>query len=124
MHNEILDSLELIEESAHLVQARFSKIKAPDDFVRSEDGVTLLDAITMRLQVIGESVKRIQKGNPSFLFDYPEIEWEKISRFRDLVSHHYDHVDHEIVYDICNTHVPCLLKAVERIRASLSVNIS
>ncbi len=31
----------------------------------SSDGVTLLDSISMRLQVIGESVKLIQKKNPA-----------------------------------------------------------
>lgn len=101
---EIIDSLDLIIESAHLVQERFLKIREAEDFVSTSDGVTLLDAIAMRLQVIGESVKQIQKIDSSFLLGYPEIEWENISRFRDLVSHHYDHVDHEIVYDLYNTH--------------------
>jgi uncharacterized protein with HEPN domain len=78
------------------------------------------DAITMRLQVIGESVKKIQKDDPSFLSSYPEISWEKISRFRYLVSHHYNHVDHEIVYDICRSHIPDLIKVIDRMRASLS----
>ncbi|MCF8143021.1 MAG: DUF86 domain-containing protein [Deltaproteobacteria bacterium] len=58
----------------------------------------MLDAISMRLQVIGESVKRIQKKGSSLLSRFAEIEWDKIARFRDLVSHHYDHVDHKIVY--------------------------
>lgn len=84
---DIIDSPDLITESAHLVQRRFLRIRVPDDFVRSPEGITLLDAITMRLQVIGESVKKIQKSGPSFLLSYSEIEWEKISRFRDLVSH-------------------------------------
>ena len=117
---EIIDSLDLIIESARLVQERFLKIREAEDFVSTSDGVTLLDAIAMRLQVIGESVKQIQKIDSSFLLGYPEIEWEKISRFRDLVSHHYDHVDHEIVYDICITHIPLLIKAVQILRAGIS----
>ncbi|MDD5206758.1 MAG: DUF86 domain-containing protein [Desulfobacterales bacterium] len=121
---EIIDSLELIVESIGLVQERFLNIGEPDDFVRTPEGVTLLDAIVMRLQVIGESVKQIQKTEPSFFLAYPEIEWEKISRFRDLVSHHYDHVDHEIVYDICKTHIPLLIKAVQRMRAEAFEDLS
>ena len=121
---EIIDSLELIVESIQLVQERFLNISEPDDFVRTSEGVTLLDAIAMRLQVIGESVKQIQKIDPSFFLAYPEIEWEKISRFRDLVSHHYDHVDHEIVYDICKTHVPLLIEALERMRTTTSEDLS
>ena len=36
----------------------------------------------------------------SFFADYPEIEWQLIMRLRDIISHHYDIVDHEIIYDI------------------------
>ena len=50
MHKEeIVDSLDLIVESARMVQKRFAAVVAPDDFVRTPEGVTLLDAITMRL---------------------------------------------------------------------------
>ena len=101
---EIVDILDLLLESIILVQERFSKITESEDFVSTWEGVTFLDAISMRLQVIGESVKRIQKKDLSLLNGYVEIEWDMIGRFRDLVSHHYEHVDHEIVYDICQNH--------------------
>jgi len=117
---EMLDSLDLIDESIDLVRERFSRIQTADDFVNTSEGVTLLDAISMRLQVIGESVKQIQKNDVSFLQGYPEIEWNKIARFRDLVSHHYQHVDHEIVYDICNSHIPKLREIVQKMRIALS----
>ena len=119
-NDEIIDNLDLVVESIHLVQERFSRIRVPDDFVLTPEGVTLLDAISMRLQVIGESVKQIQKTNPSFLQRYAEIDWDKIARFRDLVSHHYENVDHEIVYDICKTHIPQLSEVTQKIRTALS----
>ena len=118
--DEILDILDLMLESISLVQFRFAKIGESEDFVSTSDGVTLLDAISMRLQVIGESVKRIQKKDLSLLTRYAEIEWDKIARFRDLVSHHYDHVDHEIVYDICQNHIPRLKDIIEKMIKRLS----
>ena len=118
--DEIIDSLDLMAESIHLVQERFSRIRVPDDFALTPEGVTLLDAISMRLQVIGESVKQIQKTNPSFLQRYAKIEWDKIARFRDLVSHHYEHVDHEVVYDICSVHIPKLGEVIQRMHIGLS----
>jgi uncharacterized protein with HEPN domain len=118
--NEVLDILDLILESIKLVQKRFSKIRVPDDLVVTAEGVTLLDAVSMRLQVIGESVKRIEKNDPSLLQRYAEIEWDKIARFRDLVSHHYEHVDHEIVYDICETHIPKLREVIQKMRSEIS----
>jgi len=118
--DEIIDILDLIIESIHLVQERFSRIRVPDDFVLAREGVTLLDAISMRLQVIGESVKRIEKTDLSLLQRYADIEWDKIARFRDLVSHHYEHVDHEIVYDICETHIPKLREVIQKMRTAIS----
>jgi uncharacterized protein with HEPN domain len=56
----MLESIELIEE-------RFSRIRAPENFVNSPGGVTILDSVSMRLQVVGESVRKIQKMDESFL---------------------------------------------------------
>ena len=118
--DEILDHLDLMLESIELIEKRFSKIPLPEDFVLSLDGVTLLDAVSMRLQVIGESVRKIEKLDPSFLNNYSGIEWAQIARFRDLVSHHYTHVDHEIVFDICRVHIPRLKDTLQKMRSDLS----
>ena len=120
MHeDEIVDCVDLMLESIKLIESRYLKIRLPDEFVQSADGITLLDAISMRLQVIGESVRKIQKINPSFFDRYSDVEWDKIARFRDLVSHHYDQVDHEIVYDICKVHIPKLKSTLQKIRSEL-----
>ena len=118
--DETVDILDLMLASIKLIQERFSGIGIPDDFISTPEGVTLLDAISMRLQVIGESVKQIQKRNPVFLSTYPEIEWDKIARFRDLVSHHYAYVDHELVFDICKRHIPKLGEVVQKLRKTPS----
>jgi uncharacterized protein with HEPN domain len=116
---EILDHLDLMLESISLIEERFSRIRLPEDFVLSSDGVTLLDAVSMRLQVIGESVRKIQKLDSSFVDRYPAIQWDKLARFRDLVSHHYATIDHEIVYDICRVHIPVLKGTLQKMRSDL-----
>ena len=121
-NDEVADILDLMLESIELVEDRFAEIGPANEFVQSAAGVTLLDAIAMRLQVIGESVRKIQKIDASFLQGYPHVEWTKIGRFRDLVSHHYDRIDHEIVYDICKVHIPTLKQTLQKIRSELSVD--
>jgi len=116
LDEEIADCLDLMLECIELIENRFLDIRSAGEFVQSADGVTLLDAISMRLQVVGESVRRIQKTDPSFLSAYSHIEWDKIARFRDLVSHHYEQIDHEIVYDICKVHIPKLKHGLQKIR--------
>ena len=74
MHEDaIRDNLEFMFESVELIEKRFSGIRVPEDFVLSSNGATLLDAVSMRLQVIGESVRKIQKLDPAYLNRYSDI---------------------------------------------------
>jgi uncharacterized protein with HEPN domain len=115
MHEgQLIDYLELMLESTEMIEERFSRISSAEDFVISPEGVTILDAVSMRLQVVGESIRKIQKLDAAFLRRYSRIEWNKIARFRDLVSHHYDNIDHEIVYDICRVHIPVLKDTLKK----------
>lgn len=116
MRNPIVsDNLKIIVESIDLIEERFSKINLADKFVTSPEGVLLLDAISMRLQVIGETVKKIDKIEPSLFEMCPDVEWRKIMRLRDIISHHYEMVDHEIIFDICETHLPRFKSAIQNI---------
>ena len=95
-----------------MIESRFSKINSSDDLVSSAGGVLILDAIAMRLQVVGELLKKISKIDKSLLENYPEIEWDKVMRLRDIVSHHYEKVDHEIIFDVCKNHIPRLKSTI------------
>jgi len=110
----ILENLQLISDSLDLIYKRFLSIKKPEDFVLDDNGVLILDAIAMRLQVVGELLKKIDKENGSFLKGYDEINWDNIMRLRDIVSHHYEKVDHEIIFDICKNHLPQLRKTIQK----------
>lgn len=111
----ITDNLYDIISSIELIEKRFKGITGADDFVLSENGMIILDSICMRLQIVGELVKKIQKIDSDVFEKYPEIEWQNIMKLRDILSHHYEHMDHEIIYDICMNHLPNLKNAVQLI---------
>jgi uncharacterized protein with HEPN domain len=116
MPEEIIsDNLKSILECIVLIENRFAKITNADDFVKNSDGVFTLDAIAMRLQIIGELLKKIDKSDPSILRKYPHLQWDNIMRLRDIISHHYDVLDHEIIFDICKNHIPQLTTTVKKI---------
>lgn len=119
MSEEIKERFEFILESISLIEARFNKIKFPDDLINSEDGITILDSIAMRLQTIGDNVKSIFKLDPSFLNKYPKTDWVKIMRMRDIISHHYEGLDHEIVFSICKDKLKDLKSSVTDIQQTL-----
>ena len=99
--------------STILCNKRFSNIENPSDFIDTENGLILLDSIVTRLQAIGELVKNTLKINSNLQVNYPEIDWNNIIRFRDFISHHYEMLDYEIVFEICNNFLPKLENAIQ-----------
>ncbi|MCK5100190.1 MAG: DUF86 domain-containing protein [Desulfobacteraceae bacterium] len=118
MPNIIKDNFLSILQSIELVKRRFKKIHTPDDFVLSEEGVIILDSISMRLQTIGELLKKNDKLDSKLFQQHPNIEWQQIMRLRDIISHHYESVDNEIIFDICSNHIRNLEKAITEIITS------
>ena len=58
-------------------------------------------------------LKSLASLNPELLQKYPEIEWDKIMRMRDIISHHYDALDHEIIFSACKESIPELQSVIE-----------
>lgn len=113
MSDTARDSLENIRASILLIQCRFVDIQTADQLLSDADGLLTLDSIAMRLQIIGENVKSLASLNPELLQKYPEIEWDKIMRMRDIISHHYDALDHEIIFSACKESIPELQGVIE-----------
>lgn len=101
-----LDLFLSVNQSIDLITGRYNKIKLPADFTSTANGLETLDAIAMRLQFIGESLKKVEKFDNNFFASYPETDWSKIINLRDFIAHHYDMLNHEIIFDICKEHIP------------------
>ena len=94
--------LEYILFSIVLIEKRFTSISSSDDFLSHEAGLEKLDAISMRLQTIGEAIKNILKTDGSVLLECASLEyWSNIIKLREIISHHYIDIDAEIVFEIC-----------------------
>ena len=112
----VLGVLRQIANSINVILKRFSSIESPDDFVRDEKGLEKLDSICMQLIAIGEALKKIDKVTEgTLLIKYPQVEWDKAKKMRDIIAHHYFDIDEEVVFTVCQKHLPVMLKAVEKI---------
>ncbi len=114
MSEESKYTFELIKEHILVCEQRFTGINKASDFVATPHGQLMLDAICMRLQVISELVKRHLKHNPDLSKNYPEIDWVRIIRFRDFISHHYEELDFEVIFGICKADLSKLKVVAEK----------
>ena len=70
----LLDKLLQIDSAIEKINRRFALIKTADDFLDSDQGMDMLDAIAMMLIAIGENFKKIDKDTDGKLLAlYPHI---------------------------------------------------
>ncbi len=111
----LISKFELVLEHTKQINENTLSILRPQDYVNSKQGVVLFDSTLMRLQAIGENLKKIQTVHPEILKSKSEIDWDNIIRLRDIISHHYEKLQEEVVFDICTVFIPELEKAVNTI---------
>ena len=117
----IFEILKQIREAARRIQRRFYGIRQPDDFLATDEGLDRLDGIAMMLITIGESLKKIDKiTRKALLKRYPDFDWKGAKGVRDIISHHYFDINAEVVFNICQQHIPELLTVVEKILQDLN----
>jgi uncharacterized protein with HEPN domain len=66
----------------------------------------LSDAIQRRIEIIGEAARGV---SAEFQQAHPEIQWRPIMATRHILAHDYDAVNLDIVWRICEEHLPPLI---------------
>jgi len=73
-------------------------------------------ALERFIEIIGEGVKRL----PNELRDrHPAVPWKEIAGTRDHLSHGYDDVDYQVLWDAAQKDLPVLLATIEKILTEL-----
>jgi len=83
-----------------------------NSFEEFSKDIKTVDAILVNLIVIGESVS---KFSTEFKDIYNEIDWKKITGFRNIAVHDYFGVDVEEVWQIVTNHIPILKDYLNKI---------
>ena len=63
------------------------------------------DAVIRNFEIIGEATKRLSQDLRQF---YPQVQWQQITGFRDVLIHDYLRVDLEEVWGIIERDLPLL----------------
>lgn len=83
-----------------------------DDFLASE---TVQDATLRNLQTMSEATQRLSDKIKS---TRPDIEWDRIGAFRNILVHNYLGIDLELIWTITERDMPALKEAVNEILLS------
>ena len=75
---------------------------------------TLQDAVLRNLQTMSEATQRL---SDALKVTYPEIEWQRIAAFRNVLVHNYFGIDLDIVWGVIHRDVPELKRVVSAILA-------
>ena len=79
-----------------------------------EQGVA--EMVLWNLTVLGEAAKRVPEDVRA---TFPDVEWAAMAKTRDVVVHHYEGVDWEVIRGILADYVPALLPRLVEIRGVL-----
>lgn len=63
-------------------------------------------AILYQIAIMGEATKRLSRR---FREQHPAIPWDDMAGMRDVVSHQYDRIDLDIVWQVTQRNIPELL---------------
>ncbi len=92
---------------------------APETFTK--DAKTQ-DAVTRRLEIIGEAVKSLDKLAPDLLAAHPDVPWKNIKGMREKLAHDYDTVSVTILWNTATRELPLLRDAVRALEREATLS--
>lgn len=66
-------------------------------------------AMERSMEIIGEAANEVREATRA---SHPDIEWQRITRFRVLLAHHYHRVDPGQIWTIAVADIPALARAL------------
>jgi uncharacterized protein with HEPN domain len=126
MYNKtlILSIIENINTTLENILEWTKNIQSVDDFLKSDSGMILLNAVCMKLFAIGEEVKSLDKhSKKELLINYKSVNWAEIMRMRDVIAHHYFEIETDIVFDTIKEDIPKFYAIIQQIKADITPEI-
>jgi len=96
-----------IEDSIEAIQ-RYMDCLNYESFCKDDK---TMDAVTRRLEIIGEAVKHLPE---ELTGPYQNIPWRAIAGFRDILAHGYFRADHAIIWDAANLGIQELKPVIQK----------
>lgn len=109
MYNNITFNLNAFIEAIEKVELYSKDFEDADEFYHDQKS---FDASMMQFVVIGEIIVRLDEN---FKTSHPEIPWQKIKDFRNIIAHDYFGIDADEIWDIINNKLLPLKNDIEKL---------
>ena len=98
----------------HILQAIERHVDDVDEvkFLASE---LIQDAVIRNLEVIGEAANNVLREDASFASKHADIPWQVMYAMRNRLSHAYDKIDMEIVWNTIQRDLPDLHSRIKAV---------
>jgi uncharacterized protein with HEPN domain len=91
---------------------KIQKYTAALDFEEFIENDLVIDAVARNFEIIGEAANRVE---PDFKAEHPEIEWVRITGFRNRIIHEYFGIDYEIMWTIIEENIGDLIEQLQEL---------
>ncbi|MGB7413182.1 MAG: DUF86 domain-containing protein [Thermosynechococcaceae cyanobacterium] len=95
-----------------IIQAAKRVIKFSESLNRKElkQNEEKQSAILYQIMIIGEAVKRLSSD---FRMQHASIPWRQMAGMRDILTHQYDEVDLDTIWEVIQTDIPQIIEIVQ-----------
>ena len=100
--NDIKESIALIEDYLDNV--------SEEQFMKDEQ---VQDAVIRRLEIIGEATKNVPR---SLKDKNKQVPWDRLSHFRDFITHSYYESSMKRVWKVCTEDMPEIKESIKDIK--------
>ena len=117
----ILSMLTFALQQTDFVIESTKEVKEYRDFLTSMEATVLFNSTCMCLQTIGETIRKVDDKTEVKMFaKYPQTPWKKVIGLRNIISHDYLSIDHEVIFMTVKNRMEPLRNALEEIIKDLN----
>jgi len=96
--------IQRLKKYCNKINEYMKPVNSFNDFISTPE---IVDAVILNLEQIGETAKKLSKEIKE---KFSEINWPSIIGLRNMISHEYEGIRLEIIYEIATRHIDALKK--------------
>jgi uncharacterized protein with HEPN domain len=73
------------------------------------------DAVVRNIEIIGEAANHINRADPNFITQHPQIPWANMRDMRNVIAHQYFGVDLRVVWATVKNDLPALKQQINQL---------